>query len=269
MSYSPQIMGVVNVTPDSFSDGGRFLAPHAAIDHGLQLIAEGADILDIGGESTRPGAEPVGATEEMDRILGVIEGLKGAGARLSVDSAKPEVAFAAIRAGAEIWNNVNALRAPDAVEMAASLGCDVILMHMQGAPRTMQAAPHYEDVVAEVEAFLLARAEAVIKAGVGRDRIWIDPGIGFGKSLDHNLDLIRATRRLSGHGFPLVMAASNKRFIADLEDRLRRNASEPDQRTGGTVAVHLWAALQGAAMVRVHDVRDFRQAMDLWRALAP
>lgn len=261
----PLVMGIINVTPDSFSDGGAY----DALEQARRLIAEGADVLDIGGESTRPGAEPVSAGAEIARVAPVIAAIaaewRGA---ISIDTLKPDVARAAFRAGASVWNDVTALsHAPESLETAADLSGDVILMHMQGEPRTMQAAPHYEDVVAEVETFLLMRAEAAMRAGVARDRIWLDPGIGFGKTLDHNLALIRATGRLASHGFPLLMAASRKRFIAALEEREGADPSVADNRVGGTIAVHLHAIAQGAKMVRVHDVLAMRQALRVWSAL--
>jgi dihydropteroate synthase len=258
-------MGIINVTPDSFSDGGAY----DALEQARRLIAEGADVLDIGGESTRPGAEPVSAGAEIARVTPVIAAIAAEwpGA-ISIDTLKPDVARAAFQAGASVWNDVTALsHAPESLETAADLSGDVILMHMQGEPRTMQAAPHYEDVVAEVETFLLMRAEAAICAGVARDRIWLDPGIGFGKTLDHNLALIRATDRLASHGFPLLMAASRKRFIAALEEREGADPSVADNRVGGTIAVHLHAIAQGAKMVRVHDVLAMRQALRVWSAL--
>lgn len=261
----PLVMGIINVTPDSFSDGGAY----DALEQARRLIAEGADVLDIGGESTRPGAEPVSAAEEIARVVPVIAAIavEWLGV-ISIDTLKPEVARAAYLAGATVWNDVTALsHTPESLAVAAELGGDVILMHMQGEPRTMQAAPHYEDVVAEVETFLLMRAEAAIRAGVARDRIWLDPGIGFGKTLDHNLALIRATGRLASHGFPLLMAASRKRFIAALEEREGADPSVADNRVGGTIAVHLHTIAQGAKMVRVHDVLAMRQALRVWSAL--
>ncbi len=264
------IMGVVNVTPDSFSDGGRFLDISNALEHARQLIADGADVLDIGGESTRPGAQPVTLGDEIDRVVPLIQAIKRDWAGLvSVDTLKPEVAEEAFKAGATIWNDVSALGySSDSLETAARLGGDVILMHMQGEPRTMQVSPYYEDVVAEVESYLLERAATAIKAGVGRDRIWLDPGIGFGKTLDHNLALIRAAGRLAGHGFPLLMAASRKRFIAALEEREGVPASDADHRLGASLAVHLHAVQSGARMVRVHDVAEMKQALRLWHALS-
>ncbi len=266
----PLVMGIVNVTPDSFSDGGRFLTLEPALEHARQLIADGADVLDIGGESTRPGAQPVTLGEEIDRVVPLIQAIKRDwDGPVSIDTLKPEVAEEAFKAGATIWNDVSALGySSDSLETAARLGGDVILMHMQGEPRTMQVSPYYEDVVVEVESYLLERAATAIKAGVGRDRIWLDPGIGFGKTLDHNLALIRAAGRMAGHGFPLLMAASRKRFIAALEERQGVPASDADHRLGASLAVHLHAVQSGARMVRVHDVAEMKQALRLWQALS-
>jgi dihydropteroate synthase len=265
----PLIMGVVNVTPDSFSDGGRFIGFENALRHARQLIADGADVLDIGGESTRPGAHPVTLEEEISRVVPLISALSGlTDAPISIDTLKPGVAEEAFKAGATIWNDVSALGyTPESLQAAARSGADVILMHMQGEPRTMQSNPWYEDVVAEVESYLLERAEAAVRAGVARDHIWLDPGIGFGKTLDHNLALIRATDRLASHGFPLLMAASRKRFIAALEEREGADPSAADDRVGGSIAVHLHAIAKGAKMVRVHDVLAMRQALRVWSAL--
>jgi dihydropteroate synthase len=265
----PLIMGVVNVTPDSFSDGGRHFGLDAALAHARQLIEDGADVLDVGGESTRPGAAPVTLEEEINRVVPLISALSGmTDVPISIDSFKPEVAEEAFKAGAKIWNDVSALSySSESLETAARLEGDIVLMHMKGEPRTMQTNPWYEDVTAEVESYLLERAGAAIRAGVVRDRIWLDPGIGFGKNLDHNLDLIRATRRLAGHGFPYVMAASRKRFIAALEEREGAEPSQPDDRVGATLAVHLHAVAEGAKMVRVHDVAEMKQAMRVWRAI--
>jgi dihydropteroate synthase len=256
---TPKVMGVVNVTPDSFSDGGRFLSPAAAVAHGRALAEAGADILVIGGESTRPGAEPLSEAEELERVIPVIEGLKGLGRPISVDTYKPAVARAAVAAGASIWNDIAALRQPDALETAAGLGCTVVLMHMQGEPRTMQADPRYEDVTAEVCAFLQARAEAAMAAGVAREAIWLDPGIGFGKRPEHNLSLIKHLDRIKALGFPVVLGLSRKRFI----DSLSPGAS----RLGGSLAGMLAGAARGADAVRVHDVAETVQALALWRAV--
>ena len=265
----PLIMGVVNVTPDSFSDGGRHDRFEEALEHARQLIDDGADLLDIGGESTRPGALPVTLEEEIRRVVPLISALSRiTDAPISIDTLKPEVAEEARHAGAEIWNDVSALSySSDSFETAARMQCAVILMHMQGEPRTMQSNPWYEDVVAEVESYLLERAEAAIRAGVAREHIWLDPGIGFGKTLDHNLALIRATSRLASHGFPLVMAASRKRFIAALEERDGAEPSDPEDRLGASIAVHLHAVRHGAKMIRVHDVRAMKQALRVWQAI--
>ena len=265
MPAPPLVMGVVNVTPDSFSDGGAHLRFDHALEHARRLVSEGADILDIGGESTRPGADPVPAAEEVERVVPLIRAIREQSAvRLSVDTMKPEVARAACEAGAEIWNDVTALGgAPDSAAVAAGLGCTVVLMHMQGSPRTMQADPRYDDVVAEVEAFLLARAEAAIAAGVAQARIWLDPGIGFGKRLEHNLQLLRALDRLAGHGFPLVLGVSRKRFIRAIDAA----AEDAMDRLGGSLAAALWGLERGASVLRVHDVRETMQAVRVWRAI--
>ena len=258
-------MGIVNVTPDSFSDGGRFFDHDAALDHARQLIADGADILDLGGESTRPGAEPVPEAEELRRVVPLIEAIRQVSAiPLSIDTVKPRVARAAIEAGASIWNDVAALAyAPDSLGMAAALGCEVVLMHMQGEPRTMQASPRYEDVVSEVVDFLSIRAEAAMAAGVSRDRILIDPGIGFGKTLDHNLALLANLERFTSSGFRVLLGASRKRFIHALD----RGALEPSTRVGGSLAAALRGAEAGCAVVRVHDVRETVQALKVWSAV--
>ncbi|MDZ4319802.1 MAG: dihydropteroate synthase, partial [Phenylobacterium sp.] len=233
-------MGILNLTPDSFSDGGLYDGAPAALAQARRLIAQGADILDLGGESTRPGADPVPVEAEIARVVPVIAALARDGAPpLSVDTMKPDVARAAMAAGATIWNDVTALRyAPQAPDVAAELGCQVVLMHMQGEPRTMQAAPQYDDVIAEVCGFLLARAEVALTAGVARENIWLDPGIGFGKTLDHNLTLLAHLDRICALGFPVLLGASRKRFIAALHPA----AEAPDARAPGSIA----AALAGA-----------------------
>jgi dihydropteroate synthase len=261
----PRVMGIVNVTPDSFSDGGRFFDPAAALDQARRLIDEGADILDIGGESTRPGATPVPADEEIARVVPLIEAIRTASdVAISIDTMKPAVARAAVAAGATIWNDVAALRfAPDAPEVAAELGCEVVLMHMLGEPGTMQDAPRYDDVVAEVEAFLLARALTAMAAGVERGKIWLDPGVGFGKTPAHNLALLAALPRLVALGYPILLGASRKRFIAALDPL----GAEPTARLGGSLAAHLHGAAAGVAAVRVHDVRETAQALTVWGAI--
>lgn len=259
-------MGVVNATPDSFSDGGRFSSEAAAVAHGLRLLDEGADLLDLGGESTRPGAAPVPQAEELARVVPVVRGLRAArpDAVIAIDTMKPAVARAAVAAGAQIWNDVTALSfAPDSLETAAELGCGVVLMHMQGAPATMQIAPAYDDVVAEVSAFLVRRIQAAVAAGVAPSRIWLDPGIGFGKRLEHNLALLRNLDRLAALGFPLLLGLSRKRTIQQIDE----TATDPLDRLGGSIAGALWCATHGAAAVRVHDVRQTAQALKVWRTL--
>jgi dihydropteroate synthase len=259
-------MGIVNLTPDSFSDGGRHLDPAAALAEARRLIADGADILDLGAESTRPGAQPVTAEVEIARLVPLVKALRAESALpISVDTMKPQAARAAVAAGATIWNDVTALRhAPDSLDVAAELGCEVVLMHMQGEPGTMQAAPRYDDVVAEVAAFLAQRAEAAQAAGVAREKIWLDPGIGFGKHMiRHNLPLLAGLDRIVALGFPVLLGASRKRFIGALDgDR------PADQRLGGSIAAALAGAAAGVAAVRVHDVRETVQALAVWSAIA-
>ncbi len=261
----PLVMGVVNVTPDSFSDGGRHLGADAARDHALAFLEAGADILDIGGESTRPGAAPVGEAEELDRVLPAIEAIRAERpeAAISIDTMKPAVARAAVGAGAGMWNDVTALGGEGALETAAELQCAVCLMHMQGAPQTMQAAPRYDNVVAEVAHVLGQRAGAAISAGVARQAIVLDPGIGFGKTLAHNLALMAALEQFTGFGFPVLFGASRKRFIAALDE----TAADAEDRLGGSIAAALHAARAGAAIVRVHDVRETVQALKVQAAI--
>jgi len=258
-------MGVVNVTPDSFSDGGRLDGPEAARDHALRLLDDGADVIDIGGESTRPGATPVGDAEELDRVLPVIEGVRAARpeAAISIDTMKPDVARAAVKAGAGLWNDVNALRAPGALDAAVELGCRVCLMHMAGEPGTMQDDPRYDDVVTEVAQFLGQRAGAALAHGVDRGAILLDPGIGFGKTLAHNLALMNAIEAYASLGFPIVFGASRKRFIQALDEA----AADPGDRLGGSIAAALHAAEAGAAIIRVHDVRETVQALKIQAAI--
>jgi len=260
-------MGIVNVTPDSFSDGGRLASVEAAVAHGLLRAEQGADILDIGGESTRPGAEPVDAVEEIRRTAPVIAGLRAAGwaGPISIDTMKPDVARAAVAAGATMWNDVTALGfAPDSMAAAAELGCDVVLMHMRGEPRTMQDGPHYDDVVAEVAGWLAARAAAAMAAGVARERIWLDPGIGFGKTAAHNLSLTAHLDRLTATGFPVLYGASRKRTIQSVDP----SATDAGDRLGGSLALALEAARRGVAIIRVHDVRETVQALAVQAAIA-
>lgn len=261
-----QVMGIVNVTPDSFSDGGRYSQFDAALAHARRLIADGADWLDIGGESTRPGSEPVSAEDEIARVTPLIRALRAESAiPISIDTMKPQVARAAVEAGATMWNDVAALNyAPDSLATAAELGCDVALMHMRGEPKTMQHEPRYDDVVAEVAAVLMARAEAAMAAGIARERIWLDPGIGFGKhSIRHNLPLLAHMDRIVGLGFPVLLGVSRKRFIAAID-----GDGPADQRLGGSLAAALCGVAAGVAMVRVHDVRETVQAARVWQAIA-
>ncbi|HET6971446.1 MAG TPA: dihydropteroate synthase [Phenylobacterium sp.] len=265
-SARPLVMGIVNLTPDSFSDGGRHIAPQAALEQARTLIADGADVLDLGAESTRPGAEPVAARVEIRRLIPVIAALRAESAiPISVDTMKPEVARAAVAAGATMWNDVTALRhAPESLETAAALGCDVVLMHMQGEPQTMQAEPHYDDVAGEVAAFLAARAEAAMAAGVAREKIWLDPGVGFGKHRTrHNLPLLAGLDRIVALGFPVLLGASRKSFIGAID-----REGPADQRLGGSIAAALAGAKARVAAVRVHDVRETVQALAVWSAIA-
>jgi dihydropteroate synthase len=256
-----RVMGVVNVTPDSFSDGGLFLDTERAIEHGRELAAEGADILDVGGESTRPGAEAVSAGEELERVGPVVAALAGGGgpgAAVSIDTSKAEVAAAALDAGAKIVNDVTALRADaELAALCAERGSDLILMHMQGEPRTMQEDPTYHDVVDEVRAFLAERIEVAVAAGIAEERIWVDPGIGFGKTVEHNLELLRRLGELRELGRPVVIGTSRKRFLGALTGR------EVGERIGGTVASNVLALAGGAEVFRVHDVRAVREALEV------
>ncbi|HEX5592340.1 MAG TPA: dihydropteroate synthase [Solirubrobacterales bacterium] len=262
MNPSPKIMGVVNVTPDSFSDGGLYLDPEAAVAHGRELAEAGAEILDVGGESTRPGAEPVRAEEELRRVVPVIRGVADSSARISVDTSKAEVATAALDAGAEIVNDVTALRGdPEMAPLCAERGAVVVLMHMLGEPRTMQQDPRYDDVVADVKAFLAERLEAAVAAGIDENRVWLDPGIGFGKTGVHNMELLRRLGELRELGRPLVIGTSRKSFIGKVD------GSPADQRLGGTIASSILAAAEGADVLRVHDVAEMRQALTVAAAI--
>jgi dihydropteroate synthase len=262
MRKLPRLMGVVNVTPDSFSDGGQYLDPQRAIEHGHELLADGADLLDIGGESTRPGAAAVSAEEELARIGPVIEGLAGAGAPISIDTSKLAVAEAALRAGASMVNDITALRAePQIAALCADRDAELVLMHMQGSPRTMQENPTYDDVVDDVKAFLAERIQFATGEGVPEERIWLDPGIGFGKTVEHNLELLRRLHELTELGRPLVVGTSRKRFIGKI------SGAGVDERLGGTIASCALAFANGATMLRVHDVREVREGMLVARAI--
>ena len=260
----PRIMGIINVTPDSFSDGGRHLAPGAAIQHALELEAAGAEILDVGGESTRPGSEAVHVDVELRRVMPVLEGLVGrTRARLSVDTRKPEVMRRAAAAGAHILNDVTALTFdPASLRIAAETGLSIILMHSQGDPRTMQVNPTYSDVVLDVAIALEERVEACVRAGIPRTRLIVDPGIGFGKTVDHNLALLANLALFHALGTGLLVGASRKSFIGALT-----GAVDPDERLPGSIAAACLAATAGAQIIRVHDVAETRQALRLWEAM--
>jgi dihydropteroate synthase len=253
-------MGVLNVTPDSFSDGGDYLESAAAIAHARELVAEGADLIDVGGESTRPGAEPVTEEVELARVMPVIQGLQGAAlpfsVPVSIDTSKAPVARAALAGGVSFVNDVTALRGdPEMAGVVADAGADVCLVHMRGEPRSMQEDPRYDDVVSEVRAFLEDRLASAVAHGIREERIWLDPGIGFGKTLEHNLELIRRLDEIVAIGPPVVFGASRKRFLGNLTGRPER------ERVAGTVAANVLAFERGAAMFRVHDVGPTRDAL--------
>jgi len=254
-----EVMGVVNVTPDSFSDGGRYLDARAAVAHGVELAREGAAILDIGGESTRPGAAPVGIAEELHRVIPVIEGLTDAAtpARVSIDTSKVAVAAEAVAAGASLVNDVTAFRGdPGMAAFVAEAGLDCSLMHMLGDPRSMQDDPRYDDVVSEVKAFLEERLAFAVAAGVAEQRVMLDPGIGFGKTLEHNLELLRRLDELVAIGRPVLIGTSRKSFLGRLTGR-----EDPSEREAGTVATNVLAYLRGARVFRVHDVGPVYDAL--------
>lgn len=260
----PRVMGIVNVTPDSFSDGGEHASTDAAVAHGLKLAGEGADILDIGGESTRPGAEAVAPEEELRRVLPVIERLaKETDLPVSIDTSHPEVMRAAVAAGAGMINDVYALRREGALDAAAELGVPVILMHMLGEPRSMQDAPRYDDVVADVHRFLAERIFAAEMAGIEKKRLVVDPGFGFGKNRDHNLALLAQLQRFTELGVPLLAGLSRKKTIGGITGR-----DVPADRIHGSVAAHLIAAQRGAMLLRVHDVVATVDALKVWNAVA-
>ncbi len=249
-------MGVLNVTPDSFSDGGEFLDAERAVEHGLRMVADGADIVDVGGESTRPGSDPVSASEERDRVLPVVKRLAAElDIPVSIDTMKPDVASAALQAGASIVNDVSGGRDPAMLEVVRDAGAGLVLMHMLGEPKTMQQEPEYDDVVPDVHAYLRKRMHAAVEAGIERDHLCVDPGIGFGKTLEHNLTLLK-------HGFafrdlrvPVLFGPSRKAFLGHLLD------ADPDDRLEGTAAAAAWLASRGAHIVRVHDVREISRVV--------
>ena len=252
----PLVMGILNVTPDSFSDGGDHFAPERAAEYGAEMLAEGADIIDVGGESTRPGAEEVSLEEELSRVLGPVRAFGAQGVPVSIDTRHPHVAAACVEAGACIINDVSGFRDPAMVAVAASGGAGVIVMHMQGEPGTMQEAPRYDDVAAEVADYLASQVGVLEAAGVARERIAIDPGIGFGKTTEHNLELLRRLPELAALGYPVVVGASRKRFIGELT-----GVAEPRERVAGSVVAAIRAVEGGASVVRVHDVAETVQAL--------
>ncbi len=259
---APLVMGVLNVTPDSFSDGGRFFSVDAAVEQGLRMAAEGAALIDVGGESTRPGSQGVSADEELRRVIPVIERLrKATAAVISVDTSKAQVIRAAAAAGAGLVNDVRALREPAALEAAAASGCAVCLMHMQGEPRTMQLAPHYTDVVNEVRAFLAERVTACRNAGFAAERLAVDPGFGFGKTGEHNLTLLRRLRELAADGPPMLVGLSRKSMLGTLTQRAAA------ERTAGSVALAVIAVLNGARIIRAHDVAPTVDALKVVAAV--
>jgi dihydropteroate synthase len=258
---NPKLMGVVNVTPDSFSDGGQYLDPAAAIRHGEELLRDGASILDVGGESTRPGAEEVDEAEELRRVEPVVRALAGE-ATVSIDTSKLAVAEAALDAGASIVNDVTAFKHdPGMAGLCAERGVGVVLMHMPGNPRTMQDDPRYVDVVDDVKAFLAERMEFAVGRGIEEERIWLDPGIGFGKTLEHNLELLRRLGELRKLGRPLVVGTSRKSFIGKVD------GSDVEDRIGGSIATSVLAAAEGADVLRVHDVAEMTQALAVANAV--
>jgi dihydropteroate synthase len=256
----PRIMGILNVTPNSFSDGGRYFNAARALEHARRMIDDGADLVDIGGESTRPGAQPVDEAEELARVIPLVTALVAEGVPVSVDTRKPAVMRAALAAGASMINDVCGLTAPGAIEAVAAADAGVCLMHMQGDPRTMQQAPSYADVVAEVRAFLVARAAACEAAGIARDRIVLDPGFGFGKTLAHNLALLTGLPALAATGYPVLAGLSRKASLGEITGRA------VDERLAASLAAALAAVARGATLLRVHDVRETRDALAVWLA---
>jgi dihydropteroate synthase len=259
----PRVMGILNVTADSFSDGGRFLEARRAIEHGMRLAADGADLVDVGGESTRPGAKAIAVEEELARVMPVVEALAREGVAVSVDTMKPAVMRSAIDAGCAMVNDVNAFRAPGALEAVAGAQVALVAMHMQGTPETMQAHPQYADVVGEVREYLRARAAALEAAGVARGRIAVDPGFGFGKNFAHNLALVAGLPAIASLGYPVVAGLSRKRMIGEITGR------PVDDRVAGSVAAALVAVQNGARLVRVHDVKETVDALKVRAALCP
>jgi dihydropteroate synthase len=255
-------MGVLNVTPDSFSDGGEFLDAERAVEHGSRMVADGADLVDVGGESTRPGSDPVSASEERDRVVPVVSRLaKELQVPISIDTMKPEVASAAMEAGASIVNDVSGGRDPAMVEVVRSTDAGFVLMHMLGEPKTMQQDPQYDDVVREVHAYLVKRVDDAVEAGIARDHLCVDPGIGFGKTFEHNLTLLKHSFAFRDIRVPVLFGPSRKAFLGHLLD------SEPGDRLEGTIAAAAWLASRGAHIVRVHDVREVSRVLKVINAI--
>lgn len=260
---SPQVMGVLNITPDSFSDGGRYHSQDAALRHALQMVADGATMIDVGGESTRPGADEVAVQQELERVVPVVERLRSElDCWISVDTSKAAVMTETVAAGADLINDIRALREPGAVEAAAASGAAICLMHMQGQPRTMQQAPDYDDVIRDVGVFLEQRLAVCESAGIPRVRICLDPGYGFGKSLEHNYELLGRVGELHRLGLPLLAGMSRKSMLGQLLNR------EVDERLAATLSAHLFAVAQGVQIVRVHDVKEMVDALRVWRKAA-
>ena len=258
----PHVMGILNVTPDSFSDGGRHNEKDAAVARALEMMAEGATVIDIGGESTRPGASPVSVEEEIRRVVPVVEALSAYDVVLSIDTSQPELIRAAVAAGAHIWNDVRALTRPNALQTAAELNIPVIIMHMRGEPTTMNSLDQYDDVTADVIAELQQRVADALAVGVKPENIMIDPGFGFAKNAQQNLKLLNELHQFNGMGYPILSALSRKRFIGEA-----LGGAEPTQRAVGSVAAHLLSIQQGACMVRAHDVKAMSDAIKVWQAM--
>lgn len=257
----PLLMGILNVTPDSFSDGGVHYRAEDAIAAGRKMVEDGADILDVGGESTRPNAQEVDEAEEIRRVLPVIQGLRHLPVALSIDTMKPAVAEAALDAGAHIVNDVTALGSPGMAELCARHECYVCLMHMQGSPRTMQANPSYDNVVEEIRSYLLGRAANVQQRGISKNKIWLDPGIGFGKNVEHNLDLLHSMSRFVDTDYPILLGVSRKSFIGKVLGG--QNPLPSDERLEGTLAAQAWGQMKGVKVIRAHDVKASRRVIDM------
>lgn len=259
-------MGIVNITPDSFSDGGKHLAPIDAVAWAKKLISEGADILDIGAESTRPGAEPVSAQQERERLENILPEVVRFGVPVSIDTRKPEIAAWALQHGVKMVNDVGGLSLPEMVSVCKDSECSICIMHMQGHPQSMQKNPQYGDVVNEVRSFLIGQAEMAEKAGINKNRLWIDPGIGFGKDLEHNLHLLKSLNAFAESGYPTLLGVSNKRFIGSLVGTVEKPANI-DDRAEGNIAVQTLAQQMGVKMLRVHDVKGTVRAVKVVSAI--